>query len=128
MALFETVAEAFDAIREAIPEVARDVAWTGRRRNADGSVRQLSMPVRCIAREGAAQDIYADAVAPSGEHSWTLRIHVDDWLDATAPQVDDEVRFAPYNAAVETFRVSDVASNQQVGYWTVVVRTRETRR
>jgi len=124
-----SVQGAFDSIAESIPDVARTVAWSGKRRTAH-AVRNFACTVRAIATEGdGGADILMGAAAPTDVQPWTLRILERDWPEVTPPEVEDEVRFEDGSLADKEHEPYAVASVTRHigGYWSVVVRPRKGR-
>ena len=123
------VQSALDAIAQAIPDVARFVSWTGKRRTAS-AVRKLDCTVRVIATEGdGGAEFLTGAAAPTDAQQWTLRLLERDWPDETPPEVEDVVTFedgSAANPAPEPFAVSSVVRHVG-GYWTVIVQPRKKR-
>lgn len=94
--------------------------YSGTRRE-DGAVRSFRHPLDILFTENGGADNYADALAPTYAESYTIAIRREDWPEESAPEVSDNINFAPNGAAV-TVKVSTVAQHE--GWYVLKCRTK----
>ena len=95
--------------------------YTGRRRE-NGNVRSLWFPVDALHIENGVSDNYANASAPTYATSYTIAIRREDWQDATAPEVADQIEIAPNGYSIP-LKVSTVTRHD--GWYILKCRTKD---